>query len=214
MADGLNRHLAPIMPRRRRVYPDGLAFHVINRGNRRGRIFLESADYETFLDAMAAAAARTGMRVLAFCLMPNHWHLVLWPRTCRELSAFMQRLMNRHIRVHQKRHGTSGTGHIYQGRFKSVAIEDERQLLRVCRYVAANPLRAGLVDKAEEWPWSDLSRRTTEDGISLLSDWPIPRPADWLEMVNRPQSEKTVEPIRSAIVRARLLVSVAKDGNS
>ena len=201
------------MPRRRRVYPDGLAFHVINRGNRRGRIFLEPADYDDFLDAMATAAARTGMRVLAFCLMTNHWHLVVWPLRSRDLSGYMQQLMNRHIRVHQRRHGTSGTGHIYQGRFKSVAIEDERQLLTVCRYVNANPLRAGLVDKAEEWPWSDLSRQATKDGTALLSDWPSPRPADWLEMVNRPQSEKMVNPIRSAIVRARRLESVAKHEN-
>jgi putative transposase len=126
----------------------------------------------------------------------------------------MQKLMNRHIRIHQRRHGTSGTGHIYQGRFKSVAIEDERELLRVCRYVNANPLRAGLVDRAEEWPWSDLSRQATKDGASLLTDWPSPRPADWLDIVNRPQGEKMVNPIRSAIVRARRLVSVAKDDNS
>jgi putative transposase len=123
----------------------------------------------------------------------------------------MQQLMNRHIRVHQRRHGTSGTGHIYQGRFKSVAIEDERQLLTVCRYVSANPLRAGLVDRAEEWSWS---RQATKDGTALLTEWPSPRPSDWLEIVNRPQSEKMLNPIRSAIVRARRLGCVAKHENS
>jgi putative transposase len=202
------------MPRQRRVYPDGLAFHVFNRGNKRARIFLGAADYDDFLDAMANAAEETEMRVLAFCLMPNHWHLVLWPRKSADMSAYMQKLMNRHLRVYQRCHGTAGTGHIYQGRFKSVPIEDERQLLSVCRYVNANPVRAGLVERAEAWPWSDISSPATRDGTPLISEWPCPRPPDWLEMVNLPLGDDTLKPIRHAIRRARHLTAVALEGRS
>lgn len=196
------------MPRQRRVYPEGLAFHVFNRGNKRGRIFLGPADYDNFLDAMAKAAEQTEMRVLAFCLMTNHWHLVLWPRTAPDMSAYMQKLMNRHLRVYQRRHGTAGTGHVYQGRFKSVPIEDERQLLTVCRYVNANPVRAGLVDRAEAWPWSDISSPAARDGTPLVSEWPCPRPSDWLEIVNLPLGDDTLKPIRQAIRRARHLTAI------
>jgi putative transposase len=203
------------MPRRRRVYPDGLAFHVINRGNKRSRIFLGASDYDDFLDAMAKAAEQTEMRVLAFCLMTNHWHLVLWPRKSADMSAYMQKLMNRHLRVYQRRHGTVGTGHVYQGRFKSVPIEDERQLLTVCRYVNANPVAAGLVDRAEAWPWSDISSSAARDGTPLVSEWPSPRPADWLEMVNIPLGEAALKAVRKAIRRARPLATIApEDGNS
>ncbi len=168
-----------------------------------------AADYDNFLDAMARAAEQTEMRVLSFCLMTNHWHLVLWPRKCADMSTYMQKLMNRHLRVYQRRHGTAGTGHIYQGRFKCVPIEDERQLLTVCRYVSANPVRAGLVDRAEAWPWSEISSPATRDGTPLISEWPCPRPADWLEMVNLPLGDDALKPIRKAIRRARSLAAIA-----
>ena len=71
--------MADRMPRARRCHPDGVPQHIVNRGNRKGRIFWEDADYWGFLGAMAAAAERTVVRLVAFCLFPNHWHLVLWP---------------------------------------------------------------------------------------------------------------------------------------
>ncbi len=198
----------PLMPRQPRVYPDGLAFHVFNRGNKRARIFLGTADYDTFLDAMARAAEQTEMRLLSFTLMTNHWHLVLWPRKCADMSRYMQKLMNRHLRVYQRHHGTAGTGHVYQGRFKSVPIEDERQLLTVCRYVNANPVRAGLVDRAEAWPWSDISSPATRNGTPLISEWPCPRPSNWLELVNTPLGDDALKPIRKAMRRARYLTAI------
>jgi putative transposase len=189
------------MARPKRFYQDGLAYHVINRGNKRARIFLESEDYDDFLDAMAGAAEHVEIRLMTFCLMPNHWHLVIWPFEGRDVSAYMQHLMNRHIRTYQKRHKTSGTGHVYQGRFKSFPIEGEDHFLAVCRYVEANPLRAGLIDRAEEWPWSGLACGATREGTPLLSTWPVPRPADWRQRVNRPLEERSLEPIREAIRR-------------
>jgi REP-associated tyrosine transposase len=198
------------MPRRRRYYQDGLAYHVINRGNKRSKIFLEAEDGEDFLDAMADAGSHHSVGHLTFCLMPNHWHLVLWPECAVDLSAYMQRLMNCHIRKYQKRHGTRGTGHLYQGRFKSFPIEDNTHLLAVCRYVEANPVRAGLVSRAEDWKWSGLTRRALKDGTPLLSQWPVPRPANWLELVNLPTSEGVLRTIREVISPERRGPCVAR----
>jgi putative transposase len=191
------------MPRRKRFFQDGLAYHVLNRGNKRSRIFLEPADYESFLDAMATSSAETAVRHLTFCLMTNHWHLVLLPEGASEIPRYMQLLMNRHIPKHQTRHGTRGTGHIYQGPYKCFPIEGERHLLAVCRYVEANPVRAGLVNRAEDYRWSGLTCQATKDGTPLLSPLPVPRPGNWLELVNTQPGEDTLKPIRESIKRVK-----------
>src|SRR5918995_400995 len=121
------------MPRPPRVCLDGVPLHIVNRGNRRERVFLEDADYLGFLAALAVAAERTSVRLLVFCLMSNHFHIVLWPLIGSEIPAYIPILMNAHIRDLQARHGTAGTGHIYQGRYRSSAIFSERHLLTVCR---------------------------------------------------------------------------------
>ena len=187
------------MPRPPRSFPNGIPQHVVNRGNRRATVFSCDADYLGFLAAMAHAAESTTVRVIVYCLMPNHWHLVLWPFNGREISRYVQLLMNDHIHDLQSRHGTTGTGHIYQGRFKNREILTEGQFINVCRYVEANPLRAGLVDRAETWRWSSLTTAGPADGINLLSDWPFPRPRGWLTEVNRPQGNKIRREIEWAL---------------
>src|SRR4051794_29658101 len=176
----------PRMPRPLRRCGRGIPQHIVNRGNLRARIFHETADYLGFLGAMADAGERTVVRLLAFCLMPNHWHLVLWPHDGDEIPTYMQTLMNAHIRDIQRRHDTRGTGHIYQGTYKNYPISGPRQFLHVCRYVEANALSAGLVQRAEDWRWSSLVTTGPAEGINLLSPWPIPRPAAWVDHVNRP----------------------------
>jgi putative transposase len=150
---------------------------------------------------MAQAAESTTVRVVSYCLMPNHWHLVLWPFASNEISRYVQLLMNYHIRDLQCRHGTTGTGHIYQGRFKNRDITTEGQFVNVCRYVEANPLCAGLVDRAEDWRWSSLTTAGPAEGINLLMEWPFPRPRTWLTEVNRPQDNKTRREIERAVER-------------
>jgi Transposase and inactivated derivatives len=173
------------MPRPPRFCPDNVPQHVINRGDQKERVFRSPADYLGFVAAMADAAERTVVRLLAFSLMPNHFHLVLWPVPGGELSTYMQLLMNAHLRDIVPRHGTSGLGHVYQGRFRNFEILNEQHFLNVCRYVEANALQAGLVSRAEDWPWCSLSCCGPVPDINLLSEWPVLRPCDWLEQVNR-----------------------------
>jgi putative transposase len=156
----------------------------VNRGNRKSRIFESPEDYVTFLAALADAAERTVVRLVAFCLMPNHWHLVLWPYRGSEISTYMQIVMNSHLRDLLERHNLSGLGHVYQGRHRNHPIHNDLHFLNVCRYVEANAQRAGLVERAEEWPWSSLVCPGPDPEINLLSPWPVRRPADWLEQVN------------------------------
>jgi putative transposase len=193
------------MPRPKRSCEAGEVYHLINRGNKKARVFIEVTDYQEFVTAMADAAERTGVRHMTFCIMPNHFHIVAQSSAENDISSYMQRLMNAHIRNYQDRHGTKGTGHIYQGRYRPIQVVTDQQFLNVCRYVDANPLRAGLVDRAEHWLWGGLALKKSRDGRRLLSPWPVEKPADWLDRVNRQQCEALLNEIRKAIARRRPL---------
>ena len=121
------------------------------------------------------------MRVLAYCFMPNHFHLLLWPRGDGDLSQFMQWLTLTHTQRWHAHHHTAGSGHLYQGRFKSFPVQSDDHFLTVCRYVERNALRAGLAVRAEDWRWGSLARWHINDADAepKLSRWPIDRPKDW-----------------------------------
>src|SRR6185436_17517799 len=106
---------------------------------------------------------RIAIRILKFCLMPNHWHLLLWPYADGDLSRFMHWLCVTHTQRWHRRNGTSGTGHIYQGWYKAFPVESNSHLTTVAKYVERNALRARLVPKAEEWKWSSLHQRNKEN---------------------------------------------------
>ena len=142
------------MPRTARSCSGGYTYHVLNRGNARATVFHKPDDYDAFLDLMAESSVRTPMRILAYCLMPNHFHLALWPRGDGDVSRWMHWLMTTHVRRHLGRYRSSG--HVWQGRFKAFPIQEDEHLLAVLRYIERNPLRAGLVGRAEEWRWSSL----------------------------------------------------------
>lgn len=179
------------MPRIRRCAPDGVAHHVLNRGNNRHTVFHKPGDYLAFLRFMREAQERCPMRVLAYCLMPNHFHMVLWPETVAALSAYMRVLMNAHVRNYHRHYGTCGHGHIWQGRFKNFPVQHEAPLLRLLRYVEANALRANLVRRAEDWSWGSLT--SAHDERPELTPWPIERPSDWLDFVNAPAGPQLKE---------------------
>ena len=145
------------------------------------------------------------MRLVGYCVMPNHWHLVLWPRGDGDLAGFMQRLTVTHVRRWQEHRHAVGHGHVYQGRFKSFPIEQDEHLLTVLRYVERNALRAGLVDRAEAWRWGSLWRRRegSAEQRSALCKPPINLPRNWMARVNRPQSEAELEAMRRCVQRGQ-----------
>ena len=138
------------MGRPLRTAPGDLVYHVLNRANGRQPLFEKDGDYAAFERVLAEACQRVPMRILAYCVMPNHWHLVLWPYLDGDLSHFMGWLTLTHTQRWHAHHHTVGHGHLYQGRFKSFLVQQDAHLLAVCRYVERNALRAGLVERAEQ----------------------------------------------------------------
>jgi putative transposase len=177
-------------------------YHVLNRANRRAQIFHRPRDYEAFLKVLAEGLERVPCRVLGLCLMPNHWHLVLWPHGDGDLSRLMAWISNTHVKRYRQHYHDRIGGHLYQGRFRSFPVQEDVHLLTVLRYVEANPLRARLAEHAGQWPWStDALRR----GVfaSLFSDWPLPRPADWSEWVEARWKEQDLSEVRTSVSRGR-----------
>ena len=137
------------MPRRPRVATGGLVYHVLNRRVGRLPLFEQEPDYAAFERILEEAIARSGIRLSAYCLMPNHWHLLLWPRHDDQLSETLRWLTVTHTQRWHAAHRTAGTGPLYQGRFKSFPVETDDHFLTVARYVERNALRARLVRRAE-----------------------------------------------------------------
>jgi putative transposase len=139
------------------------------------------------------------MRLLAYCLMPNHFHLALWPRLDGDLSDYMMWLLTAHVRRYHQHYHSSG--HVWQGRFRAFPIQEDDHLLTVLRYIERNPVRAGLVERAQDWPWSSAAPLTP--GAPALDPGPVARPPQWLEHVNRPQTEAEVEALHECLRRGR-----------
>ena len=128
------------MPRTARQSPGGMIFHVLNRGNARDQIFDRDSDYAAFEKVLAESQEQVSVRILSYCLMPNHWHLVLWPFRDGDLGRFMQRLTTTHVRRWQLHHRSVGTGHLYQGTYKSFPVEEDIIYTRCC--VRSNATRS------------------------------------------------------------------------
>ncbi len=191
------------MPRRPRICPAGVCFHVLNRAVARLTLMEKHEDYEAFERVLAEAFEREPLPIFAYSVMPNHWHFVVRPETDDQLSDFFRWLTHTHTMRWHAHHGTQGTGHLYQGRFKAFAIEEDEHLLAVLRYVERNPLRANLCERAEDWRFGSAWRRVFGDPEScdLLASWPVPRPRQWRAFVNKAQGEAELRAIRHSVVR-------------
>jgi putative transposase len=189
------------MPRRLRFASGGYVYHALNRSVGRATLFDKSGDYAAFEKVLRQADAQVPMRVLAYCVLPNHWHLVLWPRHDGDLSEYLRWLTVTHTQRWHAHHHTSGTGPLYQGRFKSFPIQEDAHLLTVCRYVERNPLRAHLVPQAEQWRWSSLWHRVHGTADLLLSAGPVALPEEWLGYVNGVETAAELAAVRRSVVR-------------
>jgi len=178
----------------------------MNRAIAGTQLFPHPEDYQAFEAIMAEAFRRVPMRLLAYCLMPNHWHMMLWPFADGDLSRHMHWLTMTHARRLRRYRDTPGRGHVYQGPFKAFPIEMAGGVICVGRYIERNALTANLVPRAEEWRFGSLWRRMNphiNDGVPPLFEWPVIRPTDWIDLVNEPQNKKEIDAIRLSVARGR-----------
>jgi putative transposase len=197
------------MARRTRCSDAGYVYHVLNRAVGRATLFDKPADYAAFEKVLRQAWERTSMRLVAYVALPNHWHLVVWPSRDGALSTWAQWLTVTHVRRwHAHRH-TEGTGPIYQGRFKSFPVQEGGHYDTVCRYVERNPLRAGLVRRAEAWRWSSLWHRERATEVPWLGAGPQPLPEGWTEYVNGVETEAELAALRRSAARGAPFGDVA-----
>ena len=187
------------MSRTLRASAADICYHALNRGNGRAEVFHKPGDYRAFVELIARAADRLPMRVLGYCLMPNHFHLVVRPMGDGDLSRWMQWLLTTHVRRYRKHYGSSG--HVWQGRFKAFPCQDDDHLITLLRYVERNALRAGLVERAEAWPFGSLSATTGRPGPVRIEPGPVARDAAWVARVNEPMSEAELAAMRRCVAR-------------
>ena len=198
------------MPRLPRLIDDGLVYHAINRGNNRQVVFRRDADFRAFLDALRKTRERYPFDLYAYCLMPNHFHLVLAPQRGQSISRILQSLTVAHTwHVHR---GRQSSGHVGQGRFKSPVIEGDEHLLTVMRYAECNPLRAGLVSDLADWLWSSYRGHVGLEDDDLVSESPVwkqlgadeaKRRAYWKRWLHTPQTEQELAAVRQSVVSGR-----------
>jgi putative transposase len=178
-------------------------YHAWNRANAGGQLFVTNADYQAFEHIIAEAKILTKMRILAYCIMPNHWHFVLQPVCDGDLATFFHWLTVTHAKRWHAVRESIGQGHLYQGTYKSNICQSDRHFLQLVRYVERNALRANLTQRAESWRWSSGWRRMcgNEQQRALLTDWPVPAPENYPEYLNAPQSMEELASIRTALKR-------------
>jgi len=198
------------MGRPPRLIADGLSYHALNRGNNRARVFAHPADFQQFLQALGQTQERSPFRLYAYCLMSNHFHLVVEPDAAQNISRILQSLTVAHTWHYHKALGTSG--HVWQGRFKSPAVASDEHLLTVMRYVESNPLRAGLVTDLADYPWSSYPAHGLGQAVPLVAEAPVwgalgkteaARQASWREWLHTPLTEKELAAIRRSVTSGR-----------
>ncbi len=189
------------MPRIARVSVGDMLYHVINRSNGQIRIFDSDSDYKNFESILEEGKQLIDMRLLSYCIMPNHWHLVLYPKKDNDMGEFMRWVTTTHVRQRRVKTKSVGSGHLYQGTYKSFPVETNAYALQLIQYVEQNPLRAKLVKRSENWQWSSLWRREngTNNEKKLLSELPIELPVDYLESVNAIQKKEVLNAFRTSV---------------
>jgi putative transposase len=200
------------MGRLPRTIDEGLVYHALNRGNNRADVFTDDADRSAFLEALARTRERYPFRLLGYCLMTNHFHLLLRPESGQSISRILQSLTVAHTWRYHKRRRTSG--HVWQGRFKSPVIQDDAHLLVVLRYIEANPVRARMVTDPADYRWSSFQHHgmgRDDPLLSSFSEWEElgrtepERRRRWRAKVRAVQEESELTAVRSSLRSGRPL---------
>lgn len=189
------------MPRPPRLLFPGQYYHVLNRANGGAKIFHCDADYLAFIRLIEKAQERISLGLIAACLMPNHFHLVVRPERAGDIPAWIRWLCTTHARHHHEKFKTSGR--LWQGRYRAFIVQNDHYLLTLLRYVERNALRKNLVERAEDWRWGSLFWRTRGHSPLLLMPPPLALPANWREWVNLPQTAAEIDAIRTSVNRQR-----------
>jgi putative transposase len=191
------------MARQPRIDLSGYVYHVINRTSGRVPIFRSKKDYLQFEEVLTEARERVDMGILAYCIMPNHFHIALQPKQDGDVQQFMGWFTKTQTQRWHATHDTIGHGHLYQGRYKAFIVNTDEYFITLMRYIEQNPLRAKLVQQAEDWQWGSLYRRVqgTQEQQSLLSGWPVPTPKDYLTQVNTLLSKESLYEVRQAVTK-------------
>ena len=182
------------MPRAERKFQDDGIYHILNRGNGRQRVFQKDGDFLAFLKLLGQMKEQYGIVLYAYCLMPNHFHLLVKAAQGEELSPAMQWFLTTHVRRYHQHYRTSG--HLWQGRFKSFEVSGDEYFLTVARYIEGNPLRAGLVDTAVDWVWSSHRGRCNLQQDQLIEPLPVPWVGDWTHYVDTPLTPSELAKVR------------------
>jgi putative transposase len=189
------------MARAPRIDVGDVVYHVINRSNGRVRIFHNDSDYQDFEYLLSEMRETFDMRILAYIIMPNHWHLLLYPRKDGDMSKALQWLGTSHARRHHTRKETVGNGHLYQGRYKSFLVQEDFHFLTVLKYIERNAVRAKLVSKAEDWKWGSAHRRIngTAKQKVLLDGLPVDLPKGYRRWVNTAEPSEELDEVRYSV---------------
>ena len=191
------------MGRAPRADEAGCIYHALNRGNARHDIFFKDADFEAFERIVAEALERCQVDLICYQWMKNHWHMVLSPRVDGGMSEFVGWLTLTHTQRYHAHHGTTGYGHVYQGRYRSFPVQDDAHFHTVCRYVERNALTANKVKRAENYRWGSLYNWLGGESPIELSKWPVRRLPRWLDRVNEPLTEKELKAVRHSVNRGK-----------
>jgi putative transposase len=186
------------MPRIARALADNQIYHIINRGNRREAVFHDNYDYEKFLKLLLESKEKYSIKVYAYCLMPNHFHIVIYTKYAQSLSQAMHWISSSYVRYYNKRYNISG--YLWQGRYKSFIVQEDTYLLVLLKYVEANPKRAKIVNDCIDFKYSSAKQRV-DNNAYIIDDVPIIFPLNWLEFINSDENKVDLDSIRNSIDR-------------
>ncbi len=195
------------MARQSRLDIKDQIFHVINRSNAKLKIFVTPGDYEVVIKAFEETLQLIQIDIFSFCIMPNHWHFIVKPKADGDMGRFFGKFTQKVTQRWHAFHETIGTGHLFQGRFKSFLVDTDSYFVNLTKYVEANPLRAKLTKRAEDWQWGSLFMRQYNVTFSkkFLAKWPIDIPNDYLFVVNKPLEQDSLNKIRISVEKGRPL---------